>query len=167
MGSLYKDVLPGLVLLVASFLYFTMASHLPRSLIDTTITSSALPKLLGGGGMALSVLLIASGLAQIRQRRRPGEPWLGDWQSWLPHRRAFGVVAVVSAYALLLPHVGYGVAIALMILAMSIYQNLFYRYEFSPLRVGLGAIGGAVLFWLIFVELLGVRMPEGIWRHLL
>jgi hypothetical protein len=164
-----RDVVAGVLLFAASVGYYVMATGIPVSLIDTTVNSSALPKLLGIGGAGLSLVLIAQGLLQQRRQAAASvapEPSASAPGLWLQHRRALGILIIVVAYALLLNVLGYFVSMALMLGATAYYQAHFYRTVRSvPVMIGL-ALGGALLFWLIFDQLVGIPMPDGLWRHL-
>jgi hypothetical protein len=164
-----RDLVAGAVMLVASAGYYVMATGIPLSLIDTTVNSSVVPKMLGIGGMGFSFLLIVQTLLrQWRQSRAaaapaPAEP--GPDQ-WLQHRRALGILIIVTAYTLLLNVLGYLVSMALMMGATAYYQARFYDSMRSPMvMIGLPLVG-AFLFWVIFDQLLGIRMPVGLWRQL-
>jgi putative tricarboxylic transport membrane protein len=62
-----------------------------------------------------------------------------------------------------LPFLGYLVSTALLIGAVAIFERAERRWV-----VPVTAIGGAVLYWAIFVKLLGVNQPTGtIWQGLL
>jgi putative tricarboxylic transport membrane protein len=162
-----RDMVAGAVLLAASLGYYLMATGIPVTLIDTTVNSSALPKMLGIAGAGLSLVLIVQAL--LRQRRASAAPapsGAGTSQGWLQHKRALGILIIVVAYALLLNVLGYLLSVALLLGATAYYQARFYRNVRSmPVMIGL-ALGGALLFWAIFDQLLGIPMPAGFWRHL-
>jgi hypothetical protein len=160
-----RDLVAGVVLLVASIGYYVTATGIPVSLIDTTVNSSALPKLLGIGGAGLSIVLIVQGLLKQRRQAAAAAAPADAPAPWLQHKRALGILIIVVAYALLLDVVGYFVSMALMLAATAYYQAYFYRSVKSvPVMTGL-ALGGALLFWAIFDLLVGIPMPEGLWRH--
>jgi len=161
-----RDLVAGAVMLVASAGYYILATGIPLSLIDTTVNSSVVPKMLGIGGMGFSFLLIVQTLMrQWRQSRAATAPERGPDQ-WLQHRRAIGILIIVIAYTLLLNVLGYFVSMALMMGATAYYQARFYESMRSPMvMIGLPLVG-AFLFWVIFDQLLGIRMPVGLWRQL-
>ena len=163
-----RDLVAGVVLLAASIGYYVMATGIPVTLIDTTVNSSVLPKMLGIAGAGLSFVLIVQAL--VRQRREasaaPAPAREGAPSAWLQHKRALGILVIIIAYAVLLNVLGYLVSMALLLGATAYYQARFYRNVRSmPVMVGL-AVGGALAFWAIFDLLLGIPMPDGFWRHL-
>ena len=71
--------------------------------------------------------------------------------------RAFGLLGIGALYipaALLL---GYVPALFLLIAGIALYERAKLSW-----RMGAIAAAGAVLFWLLFVALLGVRQPQSI-----
>jgi putative tricarboxylic transport membrane protein len=70
--------------------------------------------------------------------------------------RAVGLLLFGAAYVMLLPIVGYVVAIALLIGAVALYEGAARTW-----KVPVAAIGGAVFYWAVFVKLLGVNQPAG------
>lgn len=164
-----RDLVAGVVVLVASLGYYVMAMGIPLSLLDTTVNSSVVPKMLGIGGMGLSLVLIVQELLrQWRQSRvvAAPAPAVSGPGPWLQHKRALGILIIVVAYTLLLDPLGYLVSMALMLAATSYYQAHFYRSVRSmPVMLGL-ALAGALVFWVVFDQLLGIRMPDGLWRQL-
>jgi hypothetical protein len=164
-----RDLVAGVVVLVASLGYYVMAMGIPLSLLDTTVNSSVVPKMLGIAGMGLSaVLIVQELLRQWRHSRavaapKPAVPGPG---TWLQHKRALGILIIVVAYTLLLDPLGYFVSMALMLAATSYYQAHFYRSVSSmPVMLGL-PLAGALVFWAVFDQLLGIRMPDGLWWQL-
>ena len=72
-------------------------------------------------------------------------------------RRAAGVFAIGVGYLLIVPLAGYFATLILVIAAMA----LFYG-ERASARLAATAVGGAAVFWMLFVWLLGIPMP-GMW----
>jgi putative tricarboxylic transport membrane protein len=68
--------------------------------------------------------------------------------------RGAGVVAIGIAYLVVVPIVGYPIAMALMIGTMAVYQG-----ERPTLRVLLVALAGAAMLFLLFDVVLGVALP--------
>jgi putative tricarboxylic transport membrane protein len=71
------------------------------------------------------------------------------------------MLAIGVAYLVLLPIIGYAVSLALLIIATAWYQEGSRRSWLFPT-----AIIGAGLFWLIFVQLLKIDQPAGLWPSL-
>lgn len=74
------------------------------------------------------------------------------------HLRALGLLVIGAAYLLVVGTIGYLPAMALLLLATAYYIG-------RPWSAGLlvVALGGAGLYDLIFVRLLGIPLPQGIW----
>lgn len=162
---MFTNAISGLVLLVLSIGYYLAADAMPSSILDTTVTSAAFPKLLAIGGGLLSSALIVQNLAAWRLSVRSASTSAGlehpEIFNWTAHRRALGLLGIVAGFIVGLEVVGYPVAIALLILAVSLYQG--YRLSFLSVAV---AIGGALFFWLFFMVFLGIHMPLGIFSRL-
>lgn len=160
-----KDLVAGVVMLIASIGYYVMATGIPLSLLDTTVNSSVVPKGLGIGGAGFSLMLIVQTLFRQWRSKTVTAAAPGPGM-WLQHRRALGILIIVVAYALLLNVLGYFVGMALMMGATAYYQARFYGSVRSlSVMLGLPLIG-ALVFWAIFDQLLGIPMPVGVWRHL-
>ena len=67
-------------------------------------------------------------------------------------------LAVLGAYAVLLPILGYPLALALLIGGVAVYGGA----RLSPTLGAIAATGG-LAFWLFFAKFLGVMLPLGIW----
>lgn len=158
-----KNIAAGTALLALSVGYYLVAAHMPTSILDTTVNSAAFPKLLGIAGAAFSLALIVQGLLAYRSEpaTAPGSdaPRSVNWQ---PHLRALGLLAIVCLFVLALKILGYPVAVALLILAVSVYQGS--PLSWTSIAV---AIGGALFFWLFFMVFLGIHMPLGLWGRAL
>ena len=73
-------------------------------------------------------------------------------------RRAAGVLAIGVGYVLVAPFAGYVPAIALVIVALAAYQGASL-----DAKLLLTALAGAVFLWFVFVYLLHIRQPAGLW----
>jgi hypothetical protein len=79
-----------------------------------------------------------------------------------PHLRAAGVIGLGIVYMLVTPALGYPLAIAALLFAMTVYAGM----PMSLRLAGVSAGGGAAL-WFMFVKALGVAMPVGLLGRLL
>jgi len=159
---MYRNAASGLVLLVLSLGYYMAADAMPASILDTTVPSSAFPKLLAIAGAILSVALIVQNILVVAthgQIAQEEEEPAGD--RWFAHKRALGLLAIVVAFILALETIGYPLAVGLLILAVSRYQG----YPLSLTSV-LVAVGGGLFFWLFFMVFLGIHMPLGIFSRI-
>ena len=81
-----KDIASGSVLLVLSVGYYYTATGFTKSALDTSVSASAFPEMIGMIGAFFSVLLIAQGLWRASQRTVVagpdddiGDDGLNDW----------------------------------------------------------------------------------------
>jgi hypothetical protein len=158
---MYKNAASGLFLFILSVGYYVAADGMPSSILDTTVTSSAFPKMLAIAGGFLSIALIVQNIFVVVTEGRPAAAEVPAEGRWFGHRRALGLLGIVLCFVAALEVVGYPVAIGLLILAVSVYQG----YPLSKLSVCI-AIAGGLFFWLFFMVLLGIHMPLGIWSGL-
>jgi multiple sugar transport system ATP-binding protein len=77
------------------------------------------------------------------------------------HRRAAGMLLLGMGYLVLVGTIGYLPAIALLILATARYMGRPWSAQLVLI-----AAGGALLYQLLFVRLLGIPLPTGIWPAL-
>jgi hypothetical protein len=76
--------------------------------------------------------------------------------------RVFGMLMNGVIYILVVPWLGYMLSIAALIAA-----TVYYQGGGLNRRVAAVAVGGALLLWLLFVRLLHISHPAGIWPSLL
>ena len=69
--------------------------------------------------------------------------------------RAAGTLTIGAGYVLLVNVLGYWLSLALLLPAMAAYQG-----EPIGQRLALISIAGATVFWVLFVWLLGIPMPQ-------
>lgn len=158
-----KDILCGGVLLTLSVGYYVTATRFPTSALDTSVSASAFPELIGMVGAFFSLLLIAQALWRGSAQRvvetvKDGkDDSLTDWDM---HRAALGLLVIVALFILALGTLGYAVSLACLIFAVVTYQGMPVGWKSVA-----ASIGGAALFWLFFVQFLGIHMPSGFWDH--
>lgn len=159
------NLISGGVLFALSTGYYLAAAAMPTSILDTTVNSAAFPKLLGMAGMLFSIALVVQSLltrraSPVEEPPNADEPERAD-EKWRPHLRALGLLIIIGLFIVALELVGYPVAVAALILAVSIYQG----YPPSWASVVIAAAGG-LMFWLFFMVFLGIHLPLGIWSRL-
>lgn len=162
-----KDIISGGVLLALSVGYYITATQFPTSALDTSVSASAFPELIGMVGAFFSVLLIAQALWRASAQRvaagsgtarqDEGTSALADWDM---HRAALGLAVIVALFLFAFGSLGYPVALACLIFAVVTYQGIPVSWKSVA-----AAICGALLFWLFFVEFLGIHMPAGFWER--
>ena len=74
--------------------------------------------------------------------------------------RAFGLLIIGVIYLFMLAFLGYVLSIALLFAAVAFYLGAAFNW-----RMMLIAAAGAVVLWTIFVILLGVPMPAGLFSQ--
>ncbi len=130
------------------------------------IGAQGLPKTYAALLAGLSIILIVRSVVARRiatasaPDATPGtpKPGLQRGVAW----RVFGMLMNGVIYILVVPWLGYILSIAALIAATVYYQG----GELNR-RAAAVAIGGAVLLWLLFVRLLHIAHPAGIWPSLL
>jgi putative tricarboxylic transport membrane protein len=78
--------------------------------------------------------------------------------------RVAGLLAIGIAYVIVVPWLGYMLSLAALIMATTYYQG--GALVVMKRQVAVIAVSGAVVFWLLFVMLLGIPQPAGLWPSL-
>lgn len=173
-----RDFFSGCALLIFSGVYYAAASMIPVSTLADTVGAQGMPKSYAIALGGLSVLLIGQSLLARRRAALagPSEPAAGsdavgsddvesDREASHKDRsaalRAAGMLAIGVVYVVALPWLGYIVSLALLIGVTGWYQERARRRWLVPT-----AIIGAIVFWLIFVKMLQIAEPAGIWPSL-
>lgn len=155
-------------LFVLAVAYWFAADAIPASRLAGQVGADGLPKLLGLALGVLSLLLAGQTLFEMRRAAAEGQ---GEDKgeggdrlpgSWREHLRALGLIGIGVGYLLLLPHLGYAVSAGLLLAAVATYAGL--KPSWATLFF---AVGGGVLFYLIFVKILQIPLPAGFWPGLL
>ncbi len=151
-----KDLLSGGVVLAVAGVYYLGARQILHSSLEDGVGADGLPLILTVLLASLGVMLILRTLlfpSPSRARSAPADG--GEYQA--PFPRALGFLAIAVGYALIAPIIGYLPAVALLIAAVAMYEGGMR----PSWRLAIIAVGGAMAFWLLFVWLLGVRQPAG------
>jgi putative tricarboxylic transport membrane protein len=153
-----KDLLSGIVLLAVAALYHWGTGFISDSTLSDEVGATGLPRVLTVALVLISLLIIVRALLArqpIRQKTAPSAESEVEDDASLP--RAIGFLMFGAAYVFLLPFLGYIACVALLIGAVALFEGAARTWT-----VPVAAIGGAVLYWAIFVKLLGVNQPGGI-----
>jgi len=156
-------VVAGLLFVVAVAYWFG-ADAIPKSRLGGAVGADGLPKLLAVTLGFLSLALAGQAILEARKRRGGGAAaaaGTGGPINIAAHLRAFGLIAIGIGYIVLLPILGYAVTIALLLVAVALYAG-----RPPSMGVALFGVGGAVVFYLLFVKLLQVPLPAGFWPAL-
>ena len=183
------DRVLGLAALALAAGYYAMAAAIPVSTLADAVGPAGLPKIYGVALGVLGVaLLVQSGLGTRDSGLGERSSGLGARDSGLENsespnpesripnpdtaspnpdrnavaKRIAGLLAIGVLYIALVPSLGYLLSIALLIAATTYYQGGGLNG-----RVALVALGGAVLFWLLFVRVLSIPQPPGVWPSFL
>lgn len=144
-----RDLVFGASGAIVAVVYYGFASSIPTSALADAVGPRGLPIVYAAILLFLSLLLI---IRSVRTRNmEPGT------QSFHVARVA-GMLAIGAGYIVLVPWLGYVVTLAGLIVAATWYQTRVVTK--GALAV---AVAGAIVFWLIFVVLLGIPQPSGIW----
>jgi hypothetical protein len=150
-----RDFTAGLIGLVFAIAYYAMSTHIQASQLADEVGPAGLPKiygvLLGGFSALLMVRALLLRPALAGKSRPAGEEWFAL-------RRALGVLAIGIGYVALVPWLGYPLTIALVIGAASLYGGGQISLRLASIAA-LGALG----LWFVFVFLLHIGQPAGIW----
>jgi putative tricarboxylic transport membrane protein len=164
-SELRRDLVVSLGLLCLAVAYGVKAQQIPgSSLIGKGIGAGAVPTALAIalGCFSLMLLLRATrGLRRLGGETRLTGPKTAWRETMKPHLRAFGMLIIGIVFISLLEELGYLVAIALLLAATAWYNG---QKQLKPLL--LFAVGGAIAYDLLFVQLLGIALPSGFWPTL-
>ncbi len=144
-----RDGVLALVLLGIAALYYIAARAIPSSDLADTVGPAGLPTVYATVLAALALGLLARG-------------WHAGGKTSVVSRsvlvRSAGILAIGVGYLVLVPYLGYPLAIASLIVGTALCQG-------GRLGVRLITVGGvgALVLWLLFVQLLGVSQPTGAW----
>jgi hypothetical protein len=145
---LSRDTILGLITLLAAAAYYAAADAIAASQLADAVGPAGLPKIYAAGLGVLSLVLI------VRGRRPAAGSSQADTKFW----RSAGLILLGVIYMVAVPWIGYLLAIAALIFGTALYQGGVDRR-----RAALVAAAGAVFFFVLFVVLLGIDQPAGVW----
>lgn len=150
-----REIACGLFALVLAGAYYGAADALPSSLLADAVGADGVPK-------ALAIALALLGALQLARSRFMRPSAGGGIEDGIDrHGRAAGLLIITCAYVALLPYIGYPVALAALVFAVAAYAGLA-----PSMRLAFVSGSAALVFWIMFVKLLGVPMPVGRWLRL-
>jgi hypothetical protein len=156
-----RELVLGCATLALAAGYYVLATRIPESGIADTIGAQGLPKAYASMLALLSIILIGRAL-WARQTAVDSAAAAGDARPRHVGLRTAGMLVVGALYVALVPWLGYPVSVAGLIASTIALQG--GRLD---RRTTVIAVGGAVLLWLLFVRLLGIPHPSGIWPSML
>jgi hypothetical protein len=149
-----KDLLAAAILLLIAGAYFWATLQIPSSTLDDGVGPRGFPLVLTVALVAVAAAIALRALAAAAVGPRAHDDAKEPEARW---PRALGVLAFGALYIPVATVVGYALALFLLLVAMPLYEGVRFSW-----RVPAVAAGGAVVFYLLFVVVLGVRQPEGL-----
>jgi hypothetical protein len=155
---LNRDLVFGGATIALAVGYYLLAAQIPESQLSDAVGPQGLPRiyayLLGG----LSLILIVNSVRATSPGSSAERPKPSAQARVL---RPAGVVAIGAIYIVVVPWLGYIVSLTALIAATTYYQG-----GGANRRVVFVAVSGALMFWLLFVAILGIQHPAGFWPSL-
>ena len=152
-----RDLVFGSATLALAAVYYALTVTIPQSDLADPIGPQGLPKTYAVVLAALSIFLIA------RSIRRPANPEPTNHEPRIPNPesripRVAGMLLIGVAYIVVLPWLGYLLSVAALIAVTTYFQGGSINR-----RSILVAIAGALCFWVLFIWLLRIQYPAGLW----
>jgi hypothetical protein len=142
------------LLLAVAALYYAATVRIPVSTLGGEVGPHVFPTvlalLLGIVGASLAVRSLFAKRTAVEME---GDKMVGE----ATPLRAFGLLGIGALYIPAAMLLGYVPALFLLIASIALYERAQLSWRMAAI-----AAGGAVMFWLLFVALLGVRQPESI-----
>jgi len=159
-----RDLLFGVATLVVAAVYYAFAAAIPQSDLADPVGPQGLPRVYALLLAALSLILIARSVRSRKpawqnaepQNPEPSESRIPDPGSRL--LRVVGMLLIGVAYIIVLPWLGYLLSVAALITA-----TIYFQGGVINGRSILVALSGAVCLWLLFIWLLRIQYPAGLW----
>lgn len=161
--AMSRNVIAGLVLLALAVVYWLGADVIPRSPLSGTVGADGLPKLLAVILGTLACILVVQSilLPQRDGAETTSSPEAAAERRRL-HLRALGMLALGIGYVAIIETAGYLVSVALLIAATAVYNG-----RRPSLGLASVVVVAAAVFYVLFVRVLNVPLPAGIWPELL
>ena len=153
-----RDLFFGTATLVVAVVYYSLAVVIPASDLSDPIGPQGLPKIYAVLLAGLALTLIARSL-----RRPAADTVVSSPESRIPNpasgiARVIGMLLIGVAYIVVLPWFGYFISIAALLTV-----TIYLQGGSIDRRTILVSLSGAAVFWLLFIWLLGIQYPAGIW----
>lgn len=145
---LTRDAAVGIAAAVFGLTYWLLADAVPTSMLSDQVGAGGVPKVLA------SALMILGVIQTWRGARHGARDAAIDMSA---HGRALGLLALGCVYVAVMPHLGFLLTTAVLIVAASVYAGIKMGRDILVV----GAVSG-VVFWAIFAKLLGIAMPAGV-----
>ncbi|CCF18436.1 conserved membrane protein of unknown function [Pseudorhizobium banfieldiae] len=156
---LTRDFVGGVASIALGAVYLFFAYQLRSSALDDSMGPGGLPRLYGWLLVGLGVVLTIQALLAPRLATADDAPEeKGEWDGQ-GRKVAFaaGLLGIGVGYIFVIETLGYLLSIAVLLLVTALYLGAGNKG-----RVLAVAVLGAVFLWVMFVVVLGVRMPSGL-----
>lgn len=162
-----KNIVCGLLTLALGVVYLIEARDLPRSALSDEVGASGFPVLIAWSLIVVAIFMLGQSALQMVARRKGApvdDPAVGQG-IWADPRsatlRAAGLAAITAGFLFLMPIIGYLASLMVMLTAVAVYQGKRIGREVATV-----AICGAVALWLLFVLILDISLPTGVFESL-
>lgn len=154
-----RDLVFGSATLALAVVYYALTVTIPQSDLADPIGPQGLPKTYAAVLAVLAIILIARSMKRPANLA-PTNPEPANPRTNEPANlgRVIGMLLIGVAYILVLPWLGYLLSVAALIAATTYFQGGSIN-----LRSILVAISGALCFWVLFIWLLRIQYPAGLW----
>jgi len=149
-----RDVLTGLMAAVFGWVYRQQAHSIENSLLSDEVGAGGVPGAIGAFFCLVGLALMVKGLWHMANTPTV-QSAATDWRK---HGMALSLVMVLVLYVVVLPLVGYMLAMTMM---MALVAWLAGSKQHRTVIV-MAVIGGPSM-WVLFDQVLRVRMPTGLW----
>jgi putative tricarboxylic transport membrane protein len=163
-----RDLVFGSATLAVAAVYYSLTSTIPQSQLADPIGPQGLPTTYAIVLAVLSIVLIARSLRTANrepENHEPSNPEPTNHRIPAPGSRlprVLGMLLIGVAYIIVVPYLGYLVSVAMLITATTYFQG--GQVNGRTLVV---ALSGAALFWVLFIWLLRIQYPAGLWPTLI
>jgi putative tricarboxylic transport membrane protein len=153
-----RDSAIAVGLIALAGLYWLGGDRIKVSRLEGIVGAQAVPKGLAVCLAILAALLIAQDAWRGRRAASAGVVEADEVSGSYAHLRAAGMLLIGVGYLVLVGTIGYVPAVALLVMATALYLG-----EGLSARLLVVAAGLALFYYLVFVRLLGIPLPPGVW----
>ena len=153
-----RDFITGVIGLALAIGYYVVASTIASGQLADEVGPDGLPRIYAWMLGALSLILSVRALLQ----KAVAATTAGDVSEVHAAWRALGIVLIAGAYVAAVPALGYPLTLAVVIGVAALYQGGRLSWPLALISVF-----GAAALWFVFVYLLHIAQPEGIWPDLI
>jgi amino acid transporter len=153
-----KDVVLGTGTFITALVYYRAASAIPETALADQVGPGGLPGMYAAVLAVLSAFLLAQALGSRRSRPGPDTAVRAPKKEARASWRVGGLLLVGVLYVAAAPSVGYVPALIALIAAATYLQGGAPARQLAAV-----AVCGAIVLWAVFVVLLGIPQPPGIW----